>query len=187
MQILLNEENRQNIIDKAVNALKKGNMVVYPSDTVYGIAADGTSQEATRKLDELKKRPGGQKYSFNFSSIEMVKNYCDLTPSQEKILRKYLPGPYTFVLSPEIAVRIPKDSIITDITEAFGKPTTATSANISGREPAVSIKTLDAKIYLAADLLIEHSDFKPTHISTIVDISGDEPKIIRKGGLPFPV
>lgn len=182
----INHTNKQQIIDRAVAALERGGMVVYPADTVYGIAVDATNRDAVRKLDALKDRRLDQKYSYNFADVEMVKKYHDLTENQESILKKYLPGPFTFVLSNELSVRIPKGSIINEIVAAYGKPTTATSANQTGRPPATSIRSLDAKIYLAADLLIEYPEFTPQKPSTVVDISADEPKIIRQGELPFP-
>jgi len=186
MQIVLNEENYKKIIDKAISILSKGGIIVYPSDTVYGIAVDGTNGEAIKKLEELKGRRPDQKFSFNFSDYQMIEKYLSPTDKQKVILKKYLPGPYTFVIAEDVSLRVPKDSIIVDITRAYGKPTTATSANLTGSSPATSIKNLHAKIYLKADLLIEKTDFKAHKPSTVVDIQDDEPRVIREGELPFP-
>jgi L-threonylcarbamoyladenylate synthase len=186
VQILLNEKNYPLIIEKSINALSRGGIVVYPSDTVYGIAVDATDPEAIKKLDALKQRRSNQKYSYNFSDINMVKKYASINEDQEKILKQYLPGPYTFIVGKNISVRIPKDSVITEICKHFGKPITATSANITGHRPATNIKNLDAKIYLKADVIIEDFDFKPKQPSTVVDISADTPTVIRLGELPFP-
>jgi len=184
MQIVLTPENHKKIIDKAISVLEKGGMVVYPSDTVYGIAVDGTNGEAIKKLEDLKGRRSDQKFSFNFSDIEMIKRYIPITDKQEKILEKNLPGPFTFVITEEVSVRIPKDTIIVDITKAFGKPTTATSANLTGGPPSTSIKNLHSKIYLKSDLIIEDPNFEPHNPSTVVDIKND-PKVLREGELPF--
>ena len=186
MQIVLTPENHKKIVDKAISVLEKGGMVVYPSDTVYGIAVDGTNGEAIKKLEDIKGRRSDQKFSFNFSDFDMVKKYLELKEFQEKILKKYLPGPFTFVISDDVSVRIPDDSIIVDITKAFGKPTTATSANLTGGSPATSIKNLHAKIYLKADLIIENPEFEPKPPSTVVDIREEESKVLRRGQLPFP-
>jgi len=186
MQIILNEKNQQLIIDKAVNILGKGGMVVYPSDTVYGIAADATNESSVGKLDRLKDRRNDQKYSYNFSDIDMVKKFFKLEDFQEEILNKYLPGPYTFVLHENLSVRIPKDCIIVPITASLGKPTTATSANITGKTPATNIKNLDAKIYLAADLLIEGQEHSGAQPSTVVDIITKDFKVLRPGSGIFP-
>lgn len=173
-------------MDKAIDVLSKGGMIVYPSDTVYGIAVDGTNGEAIRKLEDLKGRRQDQKFSFNFADMTMVKKYLTITEKQEKILDKYLPGPYTFITSDDVSIRIPKESIIVEITRAYGKPTTATSANLTGNNPATSIKNLHSKIYLKADLLIEDPTFTAKQPSTVVDIKTDEPKVLREGELPFP-
>ena len=186
MQIILNEDNYKKILDKAISVLEKGGMIVYPSDTVYGIAVDGTNGDAIKKLEDLKGRRSDQKFSFNFSDQAMIEKYLSLTERQKDILKKYLPGPYTFITADDVSVRIPKESIIVEITRAFGKPTTATSANLTGNNPATSIKNLHAKIYLKADLIIEDAEFEPHPPSTVVDIKDDEPKVLRKGELPFP-
>lgn len=185
MQIILTADNYKKILDKAISVLEKGGMVVYPSDTVYGIAVDGTNGEAIKKLEDLKGRRSDQKFSFNFSDIDMIEKYLKPNENQTRILKKYLPGPFTFVLQDDVSVRIPKDSIIVQITKAFGKPTTATSANLTGNNPATSIKALDAKIYLKADLIIEDPTFEPHQPSTVVDIKNDEAKVLREGELPF--
>lgn len=186
MQIVLTADNYKKIVDKAIDVLSKGGMVVYPSDTVYGIAVDGTNGDAIKKLEDLKGRRQDQKFSFNFSDMDMVNKYLKITDKQEKILSKYLPGPYTFVIADDVSVRIPMNSVIVEITKAYGKPTTATSANLTGTNPATSIKNLHSKIYLKADLLIEDPTFEPNKPSTVVDIKGEEPKVLREGELPFP-
>ena len=185
MQIILNNHTQGKIIEKAVSSLAKGGIIVYPSDTVYGIAVDATNSSAIMSLDKLKRRRSEQKYSFNFSSTAMISKYYRLSEKQDKVLSKYLPGPFTFILDKDLSVRIPKDCIITEIVLAFGKPVTATSANLSGEAPATNTKNLNAKIYLAADLIIEDPDFNPHKPSTVVDISGDNFKVLRKGELPF--
>lgn len=186
MQIIVNSKNIPIILEKAKSVLAKGEMVVYPSDTVYGIAVDATNPEAIKRLNHLKNRSPNQKYSYNFSDIEMIKKYHNVTKEQEEVLRKYLPGPYTFILSDNFSVRIPKDSIIVDITKNFGRPTTATSANITGRAPATKIGVLDAKIYLKSDLIIEDPNFQPHKPSTVINISKEPFEVLRKGELPFP-
>jgi L-threonylcarbamoyladenylate synthase len=185
VQIVLDEKSKGSIVEKAVAALKKGGIVVYPSDTVYGIAVDATNIQAKSKLDHLKGRRLDQKYSYNFSNIDMIKKYHELSDDQEKILRKYLPGPFTFILSSDISVRIPKNCIITEIAQAYGKPVTATSANRTGEQPAGSTKSLNAKIYLAADLIIEDPLLEPHKPSTLVDISNKPYRVLREGELPF--
>jgi len=90
------------------------------------------------------------------------------------------------VIADNISVRIPKNNIIVEIARSFGKPITATSANITGKEPATSVRSLDPKIYLKADMIIDDPDFRPALPSTVVDIITDQPKVLRKGDLSFP-
>ena len=185
MQITLTDQSRGIVVNKAVAALEKGGIVVYPSDTVYGIAVDASNQTVVEALANLKGRRADQKFSYNFSDIDMVERFVELDEKQKKILKKYLPGPFTFIVKEDVSVRIPSNTIITDITRAFGKPTTATSANLTGMSPITSIKSLHAKIYLAADLIIEDTDFVGGKPSTIVDLTKESYKTIREGELPF--
>lgn len=186
MQIILSRESEASVVEKAVTVLGKGGIVVYPSDTVYGLAVDATNQSAILNLAKLKNRRVDQKFSFNFSDLDMVKKFCEISDYQEKTVSKYLPGPYTFVINKDISIRIPKDNIITKIVRSFGKPVTATSANITGKSPATSTRNLDAKIYLAADLIIEAPDFVGSAPSTVVDITSEEARVLRQGSFKFP-
>ncbi len=185
MQIILNNQNRPKIFEKSLAILAKGGMIIYPSDTVYGIAVDATNPVAIDTVEVLKGRRPEQKFSFNFADVEMIEKFYSITDEQKEILEKYLPGPFTFILNNDLSVRIPKDSIITEITRFYGKPTTATSANLTGEHPIDSIKKLNVKIYLAADLIIEDSDFVGSPPSTIVDLRNKPYKVIRQGKLPF--
>jgi len=185
MQITLTQQSRGLVINKAVSILEKGGVIVYPSDTVYGLAVDATNDAAIERLVSLKGRRPDQKFSYNFADIEMIEKFIELKDDQREILKKYLPGPFTFILTSEVSVRIPQNTIITDITRAFGKPTTATSANLTGMPPIISIKSLDAKIYLNSDLIIEDTEFSGAKPSTVVDISQKPYKVIREGDVPF--
>jgi L-threonylcarbamoyladenylate synthase len=185
MQIVLNTQNKPKIIEKAINILSKGGIIVYPSDTVYGLAADATNPVAVDKIEKLKGSGPEKKFSSNFSAIRMIEDYHNLTDEEKAILEKYLPGPFTFILEDELSVRIPKNSIITEIIGHYGKPTTATSANLTGEQPVDSIKTLNARIYLAADLIIEDPGFVASAPSTLVDLRSKPYKTLRQGKLPF--
>jgi len=185
MQIILSPQNKPKIIEKALEILAKGGLVVYPSDTVYGLAADATNPLAVDKIEKIKGRGPDKKFSWNFSDIEMIKKYHELSDKQLQVLEKYLPGPFTFILEDNLSVRIPQNSIITEITGHYGRPTTATSANLTGEQPVDSIKTLNAKIYLAADLIIEDPEFSGDLPSTLVDLRGEPYKVLRQGNLPF--
>jgi len=187
MQIALSAKNKNYVIEKAVNALKKGGIVVYPSDTVYGMAVDATNPMALQKLDILKKRRPEQKYSYNFADLNMIRKFCSTTHERYRVLKKYLPGPYTFVIADDVSVRIPQNCIITEIVAVFGKPVTATSANITGRSPATNIRNLDPKIYLGVELIIEEPDFKPRKTSTVVDLREKPYQVLRHGALSFPL
>ncbi len=133
-----------------MRVLRRGGIVAYPTDTLYALGADATSEDAVMRLYRLKRRPLSKPISAAFSSIEMVRRYCTVTPEAEKLMRRFLPGELTLLLrfrglprvlsagTPKLAVRIPGSATALRLIEMFGKPVTATSANISGEPPAKS-------------------------------------------------
>jgi tRNA threonylcarbamoyl adenosine modification protein (Sua5/YciO/YrdC/YwlC family) len=179
--------NEIKIIDEAVKVLENGGVIGYPTDTTYGIGCAISDLEAVDEVFELKGRDFGKPLSVAFSSIEMAKNYVELSQGYEKILRKYLPGPFTFLLKkndrisdritaglPKVGVRIPDYNLILNIIEELGEPIVTTSANLSG-EPDV-IKSDDLKIKV--DFIVRGECPIKTP-STLIDL--DAKKILREG------
>ena len=179
--------NEIKLIDEAVRVLEHGGVIGYPTDTTYGIGCAISDLNAVNKIFEIKGRDFEKPLSVAFSSIEMAKNYVELPEMYEKILREYLPGPFTFLLAkneligdkitaglPRVGVRIPKYDIVLKIIEELGEPIITTSANLSG-EPDV-IKSDDLKV--SVDFLVRGEC--PIGIpSTLIDL--DSKKILREG------
>ena len=123
-----------NDVAKAVRELKKGNLIVYPTDTVYGIGADATNKRAVAKLYRIKKRPKSMPVSVMVSDMKMLRKYA-------KVKKGFRKGRYTFILEPKrklpvssgnIGFRIP-GNWCTRIARDLGRPVTSTSANMHGR------------------------------------------------------
>lgn len=139
-------EREGEICRKAVNVLKDGGLIVYPTDTVYGIGADATNSEAVEKVYLLKKRPREMPLSVLVSCINMAKKYVELT----KKAKELLPGKYTFILKSKRHLPVSKGAIgirlpnhwCTKIPELLGKPITTTSANIHGKDTPQTIKEI---------------------------------------------
>jgi L-threonylcarbamoyladenylate synthase len=179
--------NEIKIIDEAVRVLENGGVIGYPTDTTYGIGCAISDSEAVNKVFELKGRDFTKPLSVAFSSIEMAKNYVELPERYEKILQKYLPGPYTFLIKkndqindkitaglPKVGVRIPDHALMLNIIEELGEPIITTSANLSG-EPDV-IKSDDLKVKV--DFIVRGEC--PIGVpSTLIDL--ESKKILREG------
>lgn len=186
--------------DRIIQTLLSGGLVIVPSDTVYGAVVDATNEEAVKKLIAFKNRPWGKPISVFVSDREMIRSLTVTTEKQEQMLDQLLPGPYTIILPSKhntskllesergsLGVRLPTNLFITELTRIYGKPLTATSANLSGRSPHYSIESLlkqfpESKKKLI-DLIVDGGKLPHNKPSTIIDLTGDEVKMLRKGDL----
>jgi len=156
-------------VEKTIEILKKGGVVVYPTDTVDGLGANALDEKAVRKVFEIKKRDFKKPISIIVRDLEMAKQVASFGKDTEKILKKILPGPVTVILykkkilpdiltggSNKVGIRIPDCKFTQVLMKKIDFPITTTSANISG-EP------------------IEGTP------STVIDLTGPEPQILRIG------
>ncbi|UCF12728.1 MAG: threonylcarbamoyl-AMP synthase [Thermoplasmatales archaeon] len=183
---------KKNVLLDALRALKNGEVVVYPTDTLYALGADIYNGRAVKKIFEIKRRPYSCPYSVavaNFDEIDKISYTNNLV---KKVVKRFLPGPLTLILKKKdsvsslvtggldnIAVRIPKNDVALDLLSRFG-PLTATSANIHGKKTSYVIKDLKMQFSSEISVYLDDGrlDAKP---STIVDLTSKKPIIVRKG------
>ena len=179
-------------INRAVNVLRAGGLVVAPTETRYSLLGRADKAEVVEKVYRAKKRPLSQPIAIFVGSLEMVTHYAELNPLAQFLAKLFLPGPLTLVLKglPEwdspvildgkVGIRISTAPVIQEIMERDGFPLTATSANLSGATELSSIDEISHALGAAVDLYLDGGvlDSAP---STVVDCSGDLPKILRKG------
>ncbi len=187
-------------IKTALEIIKKGGLVIYPSDTVYGLLVDASNESAVKKLNAFKNRPPGKPISVFILDFKMMKEYVEVSPKQEKILKELFPGPFTVILKSKhkvckelesekgtLGVRIAMNDSINQLIKMFEKPLTATSANLSGRPSHYSIdslfKELSEEKKNLIDLVIDVGKLPRNKPSTIVDLSTPVLKTLRKGDL----
>lgn len=180
---------------EAALVLLKDGVVVYPTDTVYGLGVNALDKLAVGKLFRVKKRSREKPVPLMVSSLEMAKALAFIDRGREAILRELWPGPFTFVLwkkkiiSPQIsagketvALRIPADQMCQSILRDFEGPITCTSANISGEEPFSNTRDLEARFLSETerpDLIINAGSLPERAASAVIDLTGDKPKILR--------
>lgn len=181
-------------INRAVDILKAGGLVVAPTETRYGLLGRADKAEVVEKVYQLKKRALSQPIAIFVGSLEMVTHYAELNPPAQFLARLFLPGPLTLVLKglPEwdspvahngkVGIRISTAPVIQEIMERAGFPLTATSANLSGATELSSIDDISHALGAAVDLYLDSGvlDGAP---STVVDCSGDFPTILREGAI----
>ena len=183
-----------NSIKEAILALRSGGVIIYPTDTVYGLGADAENPKAVLRVYSLKDRPRSKFLTIAVCDLEMAKEYA-LIKGLEGFLERFLPGAVTFILPkterviPEInpraiGIRIPESVIVREIVKGLGRAITSTSANRTSNPPPHScpqaIKEIpDADLALDCGILLFR---KP---STIVDLTRGKPSLVREGPVSF--
>ena len=177
-------------IDEARSALKKGKIIIYPTDTVWGIGCNPFDQESVNNLFNIKgKKENG--VSILVNNVNLISEYCITNKTQKDIIEKLFPGPVTAILKSKvefakgvtrngnIAIRIPKNN--TSVSLVKKNPIITTSANIHGENIA---KDLNEAKKIFGNSCIYLDGEKPDGIeSTIIDLTKDTPKIVRIGAL----
>jgi len=175
------------IVEKAVSILMHDGIVVYPTETVYGLGADAFSDEAIMKIYEAKHRPLGMPISIAVSDFDMLAAVAHVEPWMETFIQSFLPGPVTVVLAARncipdiltggtgmIGIRIPAHPLAQQLIERFDSPITATSANLHGaKDPQVPDECT-----VPYELLIDGGRLPGTP-STVVDLPSRQ--ILRAG------
>jgi len=150
----ITSNSQKEILEETVSQLRKGGLVVFPSDTVYGLLVDATNEKAVQKLLKFKNRPAGKPISV-FTTWNQLPHLAKVDKLRQKKLHELFPGPYTIILSSKhktsllleseektLGVRIPNSRLIDELTTRYRKPITATSANLSGNSPHYSVSSL---------------------------------------------
>lgn len=189
------EQLNIDVINEAGAVIKRGGLVAFPTETVYGLGANGMDGEAAAKIYAAKGRPSDNPLILHISDISMLDNIVSEVPvAAKKLMDKFWPGPLTLVFNkkPEVpygttggldtvAVRFPAHKVALEIISAAGTPIAAPSANTSGRPSPTKashvIEDMDGKI----DMIVDGGDVGIGIESTIIDVTGEVPMILRPG------
>ena len=179
-------------IARATDVLRRGELVVYPTETVYGLGADALDADAVERVFEVKGRDRSKPISMAVPDVETALKYVEPTARERRFLDEFLPGPVTVVLERREAVpdaltasrdrvglRVPDHEIALGLLERIA-PLTSTSANVSGRPSVRHVPDLDPEIREAVAAIIDGGE-TPGGGSTVVDVEAGE--IIRRGAM----
>jgi len=179
-------ERGERFAKKAAAALKKGKVLVCPTDTVYGLLADATNKRALRKVFQIKQRSPNKPLPLFVRDIAMAKKLAKVRPLQEHFLKKAWPGKVTAVLESKtkgtIGLRIPKYPFIQNLLRVFPRPVTGTSANIAGKEPTRSIEEVVSQFEKRKhqpDIVINGGKLPFSKPSKVIDLTSSKKKILR--------
>nr|WP_304159318.1 L-threonylcarbamoyladenylate synthase [Methanobrevibacter smithii] len=193
MKILKTNQNEvdKNVIDEAVKVLADGGVILYPTDTVYGLGANIFNRKAVRKVYNIKKRSYLKPVSLLVSSKDAIPLVSKASLNQLNFIDKYLPGPYTFILkkskivprhltsgSANVGVRVPKSEIACSLAKIF--PITTTSANLSNKDTLDTPEEILKQLGCEVDLIIDVGPLKFGNPSTIIDLTGEEPVFVKR-------
>jgi tRNA threonylcarbamoyl adenosine modification protein (Sua5/YciO/YrdC/YwlC family) len=194
MLIKINPINPQSrLIQTAVDVLTTGGIVVYPTDTHYGIGCDILNKKAIERIYQLKKRNRNKPFSFICSGLKNISHYAKVSNYAYKTMRRLLPGPYTFILEgsklvPKImltkrktaGIRVPDHKICIEMVEGLGNPIITTSATLPDGRILDDASLIHEVFKNRIDLVIDGS-IVPGKPSSVISLINDIPEVIRRG------
>jgi len=196
--VKLYDTNHASIIKLAKKTLQSGGMVIFPTETTYGLGVDATNQKSVDKLLAYKSRREGKPLSVAVANTSIAKKYVSLNKQAEKLYKELLPGPFTIISNGldkvargvqsefgTLGIRIPDYPFMLSLLSEFKKGITATSANASGKRRPYTIKqifsNLSDKQKKLIDLVIDAGELPKNNPSTIIDTTLSTPLIMRSG------
>jgi L-threonylcarbamoyladenylate synthase len=191
------EKPESRSLARAAEIIRKGGVVVYPTETLYGIGADAFNADAIGKIYTVKGRGETKPILVIIDSPMMLRLLADEIPGPAQLLmQQFWPGPLTLVFKAStrvpkevtggtgtIGVRIPSSLLCVKLSGLCGCPLTSTSANISGGPVCRTIQEIQAVLHEGVDLYLDAGELPDTMPSTVVDVSGDVPRVLREGAV----
>ena len=182
-------------IEQAIEILKKGGIVAFPTDTVYGLGANSCDEEAVLRVYEAKARPRHLPLPLLLADISQITAVArDMPEIAWRLAQRFLPGALTLVLykspsvsslitgeSEKVAVRVPDHPIPIALIQGLGAPIIGTSANLTGSPSAITAQEVHYQMGDRVDLIIDGGRCRGGIASTVLDLSGESPTILREG------
>ena len=184
-------------IEEAAKIIKRGGIVIFPTETVYGIGANALNENAVKRIYEIKKRDFSKPISLLVSDFDMIEKVAkDITDIEYKIMKAFFPGPLTIILkkkdiipdivtagSDTVGIRMPEGDTARELVKLAGVPIATPSANISGKKSGTNIKDIMNDFDGKVDLYIDGGESKLGIASTIVKIVDGKVHILREGSI----
>jgi len=200
MEIIRLDKDFGVAVMKAAGVLRRGGVVLYPTDTLYGLGADALSEGAIEKVYAIKGRDARKPLHAVVADLAMAARYAVVNDLARKLAERFLPGPLTLILQKrddanpalskgrtEFAIRVPNNEFCLELARTFDGPYTTTSANASGEQSQPTVEKILEQLGSAAahiDLVIDAGPLLGGAPSTIVNVISGHPSILRAGAIP---
>ena len=184
------------VIAEAADIVKNGGLVAFPTETVYGLGANAFDEAACQKIYDIKSRPYDKPLSLMVAGYEMIYQIAEVSPFAEKLIKEFLPGALTLILpkkaivpyfvtagAKSVGIRIPNNEIALALIKAADCPIAAPSANLSGESPPVTAQEIYKTFYGKIPLILDGGTCEFKTSSTIIDLTGERPVILREGAI----
>jgi tRNA threonylcarbamoyl adenosine modification protein (Sua5/YciO/YrdC/YwlC family) len=181
------------LIRMAAQALRESELIAFPTDTVYGLGCSVNEKKAIERLYQVKRVDRGHPMALLCADLKSVSQYAQVSTPAYKIMRRLLPGPYTFVLPAThmvpklmlmkqhtVGIRVPDNKVIQDLVTELGLPILNTSAELPENELFINAEDIEEAIGKQLAYVID-GGILPDERSTVVDLTRDEPVLIRQG------
>lgn len=187
------EHPQKRHVDRVVETLHRGGVIVYPTDTVYGLGCDIFNRKAINRIYQIKQVPAGKPLSFVCSDLKDVARYAkNISNASYRMMKRLLPGPYTFILEASrdvpkfmigkrrtVGIRVPDNRICLEIVQALGRPVLSTSVVAAEDGIAMNdVESIASRFGSAVDVIVDGGVIV-SEPSTVVDLTGEEPEILR--------
>ncbi|MFW2331864.1 MAG: L-threonylcarbamoyladenylate synthase [Nitrospinota bacterium] len=194
MYVAKSDKSYHKVLREVIQIILDGGIVIYPTDTVYGIGCSAKNKDAVSKLVQLKRRQEKKPFSFICKDIATISQFAVIPNWAYRLMSKALPGPYTFVLEARktnlpkeligkrntVGVRIPSNYLCNKMADLIDLPIVSTSVNVAGEESISRVDKLPTEFLNQVDAVIDAGP-ATSGPSTIVDATGKEPVVIREG------
>lgn len=201
MAIYLDVKNNYNkdFLKEAAQFIKEGKLVLFPTETVYGIGADGLNAKAVQNIFVAKGRANDNPLILHVSSMEMIERIAqDISPLERKLIKAFFPGPLTIILKRKdivpdvvtasldtVGIRMPENQVARDLISLADTPIAAPSANISGRPSGTNISDIFEELNQKVDYIIDGGETKIGLESTVIRVIDNEINILRPGKITY--
>jgi tRNA threonylcarbamoyl adenosine modification protein (Sua5/YciO/YrdC/YwlC family) len=181
------------LIERAVLTLSEGGLVAFPTDTYYGLGCDLFDKRAIERIYQLKQLPREHELSFICADLADISRYAIVDNASYRVLRRKTPGPFTFILpatrlvpdlvmrrQKTVGIRLPDSPIALAIVNALEHPLISTSAATPAGEVLIDAKDIKEKLGHGLELILD-GGYKPNEPSTVIDLTGAQPIVVRQG------